>query len=73
MNPVTEYIATITHGDIKIMAYYTKERNENLWEVYYRKPDYPFMFAFGLDAGLLSEEVLDIAIKNIDNYADMFD
>ena len=73
MKHLTEYVATTTHDDVTIMAYFTKGCKHDCWEVYYRKPDFPFMFAFGLPDGYLSEEVMDIAVKNIWQYQWMFD
>lgn len=43
------------------------------WEVYYKRPMFPLMFAFGLPAVHTAAEVFDIAAANIHQYEDMFE
>lgn len=43
------------------------------WEVYYKKPQYPFIYAFGLQSDHLPDDVFEIAEANIDGYTDLFD
>ena len=42
------------------------------WEIYYKRPMYPFMFAFGLPEVHTITEVFDIAKANIVHYEDLF-
>ena len=63
-------------------SYYTKMCNDTVimacfiedegWEIYYKRQDFPFMFAFGLPMVHKVDEVFDIAEGNIENYEDMF-
>ena len=59
-------------GDTIIMICIVDEEGEEQWEIYYKRPHYPFMFAFGLPYVYKTQEVLKIAEENIDSYADMF-
>lgn len=48
--------------DVEIMVF----RNADLeWDVYYRKEHYPFIFAFGVEYWRDLEEVMEIAIGNV--------
>ena len=61
---------------------YTKKVNETTimihcengeeWEVYYKKPQYPFLFAFGIVEESTLDEAFEIAEANIDEYQDLF-
>ena len=66
---VKEYITTKTFGDVTIMLYYF----DDCWEVYYRKPQYAFEFAFGIPHVHTAEEVFEIAEGNIRNYDFLFE
>ena len=68
-------------GNVFAWSFYTKVcdettimacRTDDCWEVYYKRTDFPFMFAFGLPTVHTIEEVFSIAEGNIDNYDDMF-
>ena len=43
------------------------------WEVYYKKPHYPFIYAFGLPSDHLPNDVFTIAEANTAEYSDLFD
>jgi hypothetical protein len=60
---------TKKHGDATIMIYL----DADAWEVYYKKPGYSFIYAFGLPSDHLPDDVFEIAAANIDNYSDLFD
>ena len=64
-----ENIYTESCEDLTIMLYPA----EDSIEVYYRKPGYAFMFAFGLSKGLTTSDVMEIAKKAAYAYSDMFD
>ena len=64
-----ESIYTITVGPVTVMAYY---RYNDCWEVYYSRPDFPFLFAFGLPKNLTVDGVLKIGAANIENYTNLF-
>ena len=43
------------------------------WDVYYKKPGYPFVYAFGLPAVHTSAQAFDVAQLNADRFLDLFD
>lgn len=52
-------------GDNTIMVHRAEGEG---WDVYYKRPEFPFVFAFGLPLVHKIDEVFDIAESNIDNY-----
>ena len=53
-------------GITTVMVYYESE--DNSYEVYYKRPHYPYMFAFGLPATECLSDVFVIADDNIKNF-----
>jgi len=60
---------TKKHGETTIMIC----MDADSWEVYYKKPGYPFIFAFGVPSDHLPDDVFEMAIANMDDYSDLFD
>ena len=65
------FFSTEQVGDTTIMI--MLDVNEG-WEVYYRKPGYPFLFAFGFAQTYQSAaDVMRLAINGINDYQDLFE
>ena len=64
-----ENIYTQVVGDTTIMIYCEGDE----WDVYYKKPMYPFLFAFGITEEMTLDDMFELAKANIDQYQDMFD
>lgn len=65
----SQTVYTQTSGDTTIMIL----EADDCYEVYYRKPQYSYEFAFGITLNHSLSEVFEMAIANIDEYADLFD
>lgn len=61
------YIKTV--GETDIIAIFNKDG----WSVYYQKPEYPMIYAFGLPNHHHTADVMMIAEENIDDFADLFE
>jgi len=70
MKRATDRFYTEDCNDTTIFAYFSEREG---WEIYYRKADYPFLYAFGLSPVYNTADVMDIARKNVDEYTDMFE
>ena len=64
-----EMIIVKTIDERKIMVY----RDVDSWEVYYKKPGFPFEYAFGLTLDEELQTVFEIAEANIDDYDYLFE
>lgn len=58
------------HEETTVMACYVEDE---AWEIYYKRPGFPFMNAFGLPTTEPIDNVFRIAIANISEYDDMFE
>ena len=65
-----DFSFTRVNGDTKILAYH--DEDAQCWEVYYKRQDFPFMFAFGLPGFEPSDNVYHIAVCNIENFNNLF-
>lgn len=65
----TETIYTQECNGTTIMVY--REKGE-YWEVYFKRPGFSFMMAFGLPLIHTVAEVFQIARANLPDYEDMF-
>lgn len=55
-----------------IMACYVEEGDSAVWEIYYKRPKCPFMFAFGLAPVHKIDDVFSIAGAGIPEYENLF-
>ena len=65
---VPELIYTKKCGETTIVV----ARSDDCWDVYYTKPMFPFVFAFGLPLVHSLDEVFLVAEGNIENYTNLF-
>ena len=62
-------IITQNCGELVSMAYLGPDS----WEIYYRKGNNPFVFAFGLPIEENAADVMKLAENNAENYLDLFE
>lgn len=73
MANITEYIKTNKVGDTTIMVHYSVD--DETWDVYYKRPGYPFLYAFGLAywRADCTDDMFEIAEANIPQYEHLFE
>ena len=69
MDLVADYAVMRKYENATIMCYFS---DEDGWEVYYRRRDFPYIFAFGLPRFHTTAEVFEIAAANIAFYEGKF-
>lgn len=66
----TDRFMSFKHNDTTILVCFSEDSE---WEIYYRKPQFPYIFAFGLPKHMTTTDAVEVARENVDNYADLFE
>ena len=73
MNPNTsDFFERTVNNGTTVLLHWCRESNGYEWEVYYKRPEYPYVYAFGIPA-CSPASAFDVALRNVDEYNYLFE